>query len=148
MEKQKEFIDERAVEKAPDALEIARAVGEGLAAQIGGIRKVDTTSAAIVAMQIEQKSKKVRDDQARYAQKLRSEEHLFVEVSVPTIYKQYRPSFTLSRNGVTVKIPADGRTYKIHPTFATMLTQRLKRLDEKIEYTKRNENHIQYVKEM
>lgn len=53
--------------------------------------------------------------------------------AVPKIYKEYQPSFVVSINGCTIKVPADGQARLIHNRYIDIIEQRLRRLDDKIE---------------
>lgn len=53
--------------------------------------------------------------------------------SIPTIYREYQPSFIVAINGNTIKVPADGVARLIHNRFITIIEARLRRLDYKIE---------------
>lgn len=140
-----EFADEVGMSTAPDMLNIAKAIGEGIASKINNVREINTGSAASVTMQIEKKAREVHEAQRRFAERLANEKDQYVDVSIPAIYKNYMPSITLSINGVTVKIPADGKIYKVHRLFADMLNVRLKRLDEKIDQLRNTQSHEQFV---
>mgnify|MGYP001281280289 CR=1 FL=1 len=53
--------------------------------------------------------------------------------AIPTIYREYQPSFIVAINGNTIKVPADGVARLIHNRFITIIEARLRRLDYKIE---------------
>ena len=52
--------------------------------------------------------------------------------AVPKIYAEYQPSFTVSINGCTIKVPADGQPRLIHNRYIDIIEQRLRHLDNKI----------------
>lgn len=139
---------ENTISQAPDSIAIATAIGEGIAKQFNNVREVNTGNAAVVSLEIERKAKAVHTSQRKFAERLANDKDNYVDVVVPSIYRSYQPSFTLSKNGVTVKIPANGRPYKVHRLFADMLNVRLKRLDEKIQRSRDASNQIQFVREI
>lgn len=55
-----------------------------------------------------------------------------VTIVIPEIFKKYQPKFTVSINGCTVTIPADGKQYKVHNDFAILLNRRMTRLSQNI----------------
>lgn len=52
--------------------------------------------------------------------------------AIPKIYAEYQPSFVVSINGCTIKVPADGQPRLIHQRYIDIIEQRLRRLDDKI----------------
>lgn len=52
--------------------------------------------------------------------------------AIPKIYAEYQPSFTVSINGCTIKVPADGKARLIHNRYIDIIEQRLRHLDYKI----------------
>ena len=52
--------------------------------------------------------------------------------AIPRIYFEYQPSFVVSINGCTVKVPADGQPRLLHNLYIDIIERRLRRLDDKI----------------
>ena len=52
--------------------------------------------------------------------------------AIPKIYAEYQPSFTVSINGCTIKVPADGVPRLVHNRYIDIIEQRLRHLDDKI----------------
>lgn len=52
--------------------------------------------------------------------------------AIPKIYFEYQPSFVVSINGCTVKVPADGQPRLLHNLYIDIIERRLRRLDDKI----------------
>jgi cell division septum initiation protein DivIVA len=136
-----EFVDkDNGVESVPSALEIARVVGEAIASKLGNIKQADTTSAASIAAEIDRRAKAVADKQAAWANKIKNDTENYVDVMIPTIYKQFVPSMVVSINGCTVKIPADGKVRKVHKVYASEIENRLRQYDKKIQGMRENTN--------
>lgn len=102
---------------------------------------INSENASNVALEINRKINEKSQKQKDYAHKIANEMNNnknIVAVSVPSIYKQYQPSFVISINGCTIKIPSDGVTRYIHKDFAIVLNRRLRALDRKIEFMRSN----------
>ena len=100
--------------KIKDTIALASAIGEAIAKNIVKNNQVsDPTSAASISLQIEKRARNLGDSQADFAKKITEDKDNYVWVTIPTVYKQFRPSLTVSINGCTIKIPADGKSRKV-----------------------------------
>lgn len=137
-----------------DAIAIAEAVGNAIADKLQGIASqpqqvvVGTNQATSAALQI---NKKVQD---KAAKQLAFQKRIVADLqankncrlyAIPKIYKEYQPSFTVSINGCTIKVPADGVPRKIHNRYIDIIEQRLRHLDEKIESMQSGQANIQLI---
>jgi hypothetical protein len=53
--------------------------------------------------------------------------------SIPTIYKMYMPSLTVTVNGCSIKVPSDGKARLIHNIYIAQIERYLRHLDAKID---------------
>jgi hypothetical protein len=144
--KQDEFVDTPKGGNVADDLAkaILNQINQSIMNLGGAGSKVDPKNAPAIALEIEKKANKIREDQAKFAEKIIKDKENLVFLSIPTIYKQFQPSFTVSINGCTIKVPCDGKTYKIHKVYANEIYRRLRHIDEKVQSMRAN-NNIQEI---
>lgn len=101
----------------------------------------DATNASLVAVQINQKVNIKAQKQMEFANRIAYEMDHNINcsmIAVPKIYYEYQPSFVITLNGCTIKVPADGVQRKIHNEFAVILKKRMRALDDKLEAMRNN----------
>lgn len=94
-----------------------------------------TANANEAAFKINDQIRRKQLAQQEYASKIKREMDQninCVTIVIPEIFKKYQPKFTVSINGCTVTIPADGKQYKVHNDFAILLNRRMTRLSNNI----------------
>lgn len=139
--KKDDFLDNTATSANNQAIDIAVAVGEAIAKQLGNLKQSSNPStAATVAIEIEKKAQAVGDKQAAFAKRIAEDKDNYVNIMIPQIYAQFEPSMTVSINGCTIKIPADGVTRKVHKVYAAEILSRLRYTDKKIQEMRANNN--------
>lgn len=94
----------------------------------------ENASEATLKINAKVKEKQIRQQSYanRIAQEMKANKNCCTIV-IPEIYKKYQPSFTVSINGCTVNIPANGKPYKVHNDFAVILHKRMARLSANVE---------------
>lgn len=128
--KKSDFVKD--VPTSGDHLEIAKAIGEGIAAKLNTQRPVDYDSAAAVSVELDKRANRVKAKQEAFAKKITKEKDKYVNIQIPLVYKQFVPSMTVSINGCTIKLVA-GKTYKVHQLYADEINKRLRHIDKKVE---------------
>lgn len=94
-----------------------------------------TANANEATFRINEQIRKKQIAQQEYANKIKRDMEKNINciiMSIPEIFKKYQPKFTVSINGCTVTIPADGKQYKVHNDFAILLQRRMDRLSQNI----------------
>lgn len=111
-------------------------LGETIANAIDASNQKRYTNANIVNLDINEKIKQKADRQIAFQKRiindLKAKRNCRM-YAIPTIYKEYQPSFTVSINGCTIKVPADGQQRLIHNRYIDIIERRLRHLDKKIE---------------
>lgn len=80
---------------------------------------------------------KRRDHQKDYAAKIRNDLQNHVNCrmfAIPTIYKQYQPSFVVTINGCTIHVKTDGKMKLLHNDYIRLIERRMRALDYKVEH--------------
>lgn len=99
------------------------------------IKTAQPQSATVAGIKLNDAVNKRAERMRNFAAHIRNEVARGINTEViviPKIYFEYQPSFTVAINGCTIKIPADGKPYTIHSSFAAIIKNRMKRLDDKI----------------
>lgn len=99
--------------------------------------------ASNVALEINKKINEKSTNQRNYAARIASEMSRNINtetIVIPRVYAEYQPSFVVSINGCTIKIPADGKPRLVHSDYAVILRRRMRKLDEKIAHMRSNPN--------
>lgn len=134
-----------------DTLLIAETIGKAIADKLSDINinnKVEVTANPGVTATLEL-NKKIQD---KAAKQIAFQKNISADLNanrncrmyaIPKIYKEYQPSFVVSINGCTIKVPADVVPRKIHNRYIDIIEQRLRYLDEKIEAM--NTSNIQLI---
>lgn len=138
-----EFVSNEPV--VDNTLEIARAIGEGIAKSLNPQPK-DYSNAAIAAIEIESRANEIGRKQAEFARTIAQDTDNYVSVSIPLLYKQYVPSMTVSINGCTIKLEA-GKQYRVHKLYAVEIEKRLRHIDKKVDKMRQGEQgaDIQFI---
>jgi ABC-type Zn2+ transport system substrate-binding protein/surface adhesin len=113
--------------------ELAATIASAVA---GAIKSNVAENASEATLKINAKVREKQQRQQSYANKIAKEmkeNKNCCTIVVPEIYRKYQPSFTVSINGCTVNIPANGKPYKVHNDFAVLLHNRMARLSAKID---------------
>ena len=104
---------------------------------------VNERSVNEVTLELNKRINQKASNQTRYAARIIDEMRRGVNcsmVSVPRIYHEYQPSFVISINGCTVKIPADGQPRLLHNDYVVILNRRMRAIDNKIAFMRNNPN--------
>lgn len=105
--------------------------------------QVNEEGASNVALQINRKINEKSANQRNYAARIASDMQKGINcetIVVPRIYAEYQPSFVVSINGCTIKVPADGKPRVVHKDYAVILRRRINALDKKINFMRTNPN--------
>lgn len=78
----------------------------------------------------------VSNARSNFANSIVRDTSQYTEISVPEIYKEYLPYVLVGFNGATIKIPADGKVYRVHKKFAAEFRRKLRHYDRKISLMK------------
>ena len=142
---EKEMVVKQPKQKQPEvnnqqsyADSLAEAIGSAIAKNMNianAQKNRDVTNASVAAIEInkkvQEKAKNQINFQRRIVDDLNNRRNCKM-YSIPLIYKEYQPSFTVSINGCTIKVPADGQPRLIHNRYIDIIEQRLRYLDQKI----------------
>ena len=104
---------------------------------------VNERSVNEVTLELNKRINAKASNQTRYAAKIIDEMKRGINcsmISVPRIYAEYQPSFVISINGCTIKVPADGKPRLLHNDYAIILNRRMRALDNKIAFMRNNPN--------
>ena len=104
---------------------------------------VNERSVNEVTLELNKRINQKASNQTKYAARIIDEMRRGVNcsmVSVPRIYHEYQPSFVISINGCTVKIPADGQPRLLHNDYVVILNRRMRAIDNKIAFMRNNPN--------
>lgn len=122
--------------------DIATIAAKAAAEAIKNASSEEITNANSAALKINSKIKEKQIAQQNYASRIANEMRAGINcctISIPEMYKKWQPSFTVSINGCTVNIPADGKQYTVHNDFAILIMRRMKRLSYKIAHLNDND---------
>ena len=118
---------------------LAEAIGIAIAKNMNNAASVqngqDITNASVAAIEINRKVQEKARNQINFQRKIADDlnnKRNCRLYSIPLIYKEYQPSITVSINGCTIKVPADGVPRLIHNRYIDIIEQRLRHLDQKI----------------
>jgi hypothetical protein len=95
-----------------------------------------------VEVQMQETIAEVSQTRNEFANKIVNDTSEYVDVSVPEIYKEYLPYVLVGFNGATIKIPADGKVYRVHKKFAADFRRKLRHYDRKIALMKDTRGRI------
>jgi len=104
---------------------------------------VNERSVNEVTLELNKRINQKASNQTKYAARIIDEMRRGVNcsmVSVPRIYHEYQPSFVISINGCTVKVPADGQPRLLHNDYVVILNRRMRAIDNKIAFMRSNPN--------
>lgn len=104
---------------------------------------VNERSVNEVTLELNKRINQKASNQTKYAARIIDEMRRGVNcstISVPRIYHEYQPSFVISINGCTVKIPADGQPRLLHNDYVVILNRRMRAIDNKIAFMRNNPN--------
>lgn len=96
----------------------------------------ELTSANVVSIKIDGKMQNKVRRQQEFISSIRNDFERgtnIVTLSIPRLYAEYQPSFTVCINGCSIKLPADGKPRRVHKSYAAIVLKRLEHLDRKIE---------------
>ena len=120
-----------------DITKIGEAIGEAIAAKLNSVSQpTQVSNSTSVAFEINKKVQQKASRQASFAARVTKdlkEGKNCKMYSVPSIYKMYMPSLTVTINGCSIKVPADGRSRLIHNAYIAQIEKYLRHLDQKIE---------------
>lgn len=130
-----------------DITEIGKAIGEAIAANLRAPTQPDhienRSSIAIeINKKVQQKASRQASFAARVTNDLRNGKNCRM-YAIPTIYKMYMPSLTVTVNGCSIKVPADGKARLIHNLYITQIEKYLRHLDAKIDAMENHRPDIQ-----
>lgn len=114
---------------------LAQAIRESNNSNQKQMTQEDINNASLVEIQMKQRIEEKAKRQMEYANRISYEMSQNINtsvVTVPKIYAEYQPSFTIAINGCTVNIKSNGKPRKLHNDFAVILLKRMKALDDKI----------------
>lgn len=115
---------------------LAEAIGSAIARNMPSAPKhQEITNASVAAIEINRKVQEKARNQINFQRKIIDDlnnKRNCKMYSIPLIYKEYQPSFTVSINGCTIKVPADGQPRLLHNRYIDIIEQRLRHLDQKI----------------
>lgn len=120
-----------------DITKIGEAIGEAIAAKLSSVSQpTQVSNSTSVAFEINKKVQQKASRQASFAARVTKdlkEGKNCKMYSVPSIYKMYMPSLTVTINGCSIKVPADGKARLIHNAYIAQIEKYLRHLDQKIE---------------
>lgn len=120
-----------------DITKIGEAIGEAIAARLNSVAQpAQVSNSTSVAFEINKKVQQKASRQASFAARVTKdlkEGKNCKMYSVPSIYKMYMPSLTVTINGCSIKVPADGKARLIHNAYIAQIEKYLRHLDQKIE---------------
>lgn len=120
-----------------DITKIGEAIGEAIAAKLSSVpQPTQVSNSTSVAFEINKKVQQKASRQASFAARITKdlkEGKNCKMYSVPSIYKMYMPSLTVTINGCSIKVPADGKARLIHNAYIAQIEKYLRHLDQKIE---------------
>lgn len=122
---------------------LAQAIRESNNSNQKQMTQEDINNASLVEVKLKQKMELKAKRQTDYANRIIDEMNQNINtsvVTVPKVYAEYQPSFTIAINGCTVNVKADGKPVRLHNDFAVILMKRMKALDDKIERMKQFDN--------
>lgn len=120
-----------------DITEIGMAIGEAIASKLATpsqSQQIENRSS--IAIEINKKVQQRASRQASFAARITKdlkEGKNCKMYSIPTIYKMYMPSLTVTVNGCSIKVPADGKARLIHNDYIAQIERYLRHLDAKID---------------
>ena len=130
-----------------DITKIGEAIGEAIAAKLSSVSQPNQVSnSTSVAFEINKKVQQKASRQASFAARVTKdlkEGKNCRMYSIPTIYKMYMPSLTVTVNGCSIKVPADGKSRLIHDIYISQIEKYLRHLDKKIDAMENNKPDIQ-----
>lgn len=80
-------------------------------------------------------------DAKRFFERTMREKDKMRKIMIPKIYKDYAGDITSNVNGLTVKVPADGKTHVVHQMHYEAIQSKLRYLDENIARSS-NQNYM------
>ena len=130
-----------------DITKIGEAIGEAIAARLGTpVQNNQVENRSSIAIEINKKVQQRASRQASFAARITKdlkEGKNCRMYSIPTIYKMYMPSLTVTVNGCSIKVPADGKSRLIHNAYIAQIEKYLRHLDQKIDAMENNKPDIQ-----
>ena len=130
-----------------DITKIGEAIGEAIAARLGTpVQNNQVENRSSIAIEINKKVQQRASRQASFAARVTKdlkEGKNCRMYSIPTIYKMYMPSLTVTVNGCSIKVPADGKARLIHNAYIAQIEKYLRHLDQKIDAMENNKPDIQ-----
>lgn len=129
-----------------DITKIGEAIGEAIAAKLNSVSQpTQVSNSTSVAFEINKKVQQKASRQASFAARITrdlKEGKNCRMYSIPTIYKMYMPSLTITVNGCSIKVPADGKARLIHDIYISQIEKYLRHLDKKIDAMENNRPDI------
>lgn len=122
--------------------QIAQIAAQASANAIAQVVADKAANANEASFRINDKIRQKQIAQQNYANRIRYEmDHNIncMTITIPEMYKKWQPSFTVSINGCTVNIPADGKPYLVHNDFAVLIMKRMRRLSYKVAHLGSND---------
>lgn len=129
-----------------DITEIGMAIGEAIASKLAAPSQPQhVENRSSIAIEINKKVQQRASRQASFAARITKdlkEGKNCRMYSIPTIYKMYMPSLTITVNGCSIKVPSDGKPRLIHNIYIGQIERYLRHLDAKIDAMENNRPDI------
>ena len=115
--------------------QIAQIASQAAATAVSQTISDKAINANEASLRINEKVHELQIKQQNYAARIKYEMDHNINcktIVIPEMFRKWQPSFTASINGCTINIPANGKPYKVHNDFATIIERRMTRLSNKV----------------
>lgn len=138
--------------KQDDTLVVAQEIGKAIAREVLNQSKPQTETkenATSISLEINKRVQEKASRQASFAAKIAkdmTEKKNCAMFSIGKAYREYAPKVTVTINGCTVTLPANGQEYLVHDVYITEFKRFIQRLDDKIDQMNKGSFITEYTR--